>query len=43
MFSCNETIYKVEQTMQKDRIYLTNQYRTFYTKIKCDLLNFSGV
>ena len=40
-----ETIYKVEwiHTIQKDQIYQTKQYQTFYRKIKCDLLNFRGV
>ena len=30
-------------TLQKDHIYHTKQYQTFYRKIKCDLLNFLGV
>ena len=30
-------------TVQKDHIYHTKQYQTFYRKIKCDLLNFKGV
>ena len=30
-------------TIQKDHIYHTKQYQTFYRKIKCDLLNFRGV
>ena len=30
-------------TLQKDDIYRTKQYQTFYRKIKCDLLNFLGV
>ena len=29
--------------MQKDHIYHTKQYQTFYRKIKCDLFNFRGV
>ena len=30
-------------TMQKDHIYHTKQYQTFYRMIKCDLYNFKGV
>ena len=30
-------------TLQKDHIYHTKQYQTFYRKIKCDLLNFRVV
>ena len=30
-------------TMQKDHIYNTKKYQTFYRKIKCSLLNFRGV
>ena len=29
--------------IQKDHIYHTKQYQTFYRKIKCDLSNFRGV
>ena len=29
--------------MQKDHIYHTKQYQTFYRKIKCDLFNFRGL
>ena len=30
-------------TIQKDHIYHTMEYQTFYRKIKCDLLDFRGV
>ena len=29
--------------MQKDHIYHTKHYQTFYRKIKCDLLDFRGI
>ena len=29
--------------IQKNHIYHTKKYQTFYRKIKCDLLNFRGV
>ena len=34
---------KSRDTIQKDHIYSTKQYQTFYRKIKCDLVNFIGV
>ena len=30
-------------TIQKDHIYDTKQYQTYYGKIKCDLSSFRGV
>ena len=47
MFLLYTTVYpKINtsrDTIQKDHIYHTKQYQTFYRKIKCDLLNFRGV
>ena len=34
---------KRRNTIEKDHIYRTKQYLTFYRKIGCDLLNFRGV
>ena len=36
-------IKQSRDTIQKDHIYHTKQYQTFYRKIKCDLLSFRGV
>ena len=38
-----QTSNKVEYTQNKDYIYHTKQYQTFYRKIKCDLFSFRGV
>ena len=41
VYAANILLSSVD-AIQKDHIYQTKQYQTFYRKIKCDLLNFGG-
>ena len=42
LLKLNCLLSKVD-TIEKDHIYHTKQYPTFYRKTKCELLNFRGV